>query len=67
MSSPPNAKVLLAAVLAAVLAAGFFPLPGVFVDTVTGPFKQPIAAIVVEILYWVGYPISLNGVVLTIG
>jgi len=43
------------------------PLPGIIVDAVTGPLKNWISAIVVEILYRVGYPISRNGVVLTIG
>ena len=43
------------------------PLPGILVDAVTGPLKQWISVIVVELLYDVGYPISRNGVVLTIG
>ena len=43
------------------------PLPGIFVDTVTGPLKQWISAIVVELLYDVGYPISRSGVILSIG
>jgi exosortase B len=43
------------------------PLPGIIVDAVTGPLKQWISVIVVELLYDVGYPISRNGVVLTIG
>ena len=43
------------------------PLPGIIVDAVTGPLKSWISAIVVEILYWVGYPISRSGVVLTVG
>jgi exosortase len=43
------------------------PLPGFLVDAITGPLKQWISAIVVELLYRVGYPISRNGVVLTIG
>jgi exosortase B len=43
------------------------PLPGIIVDAVTGPLKNWISAIVVEILYRVGYPISRNGVVLNIG
>lgn len=43
------------------------PLPGIIVDAVTGPLKSWISAIVVEVLYAVGYPISRNGVVLTIG
>jgi exosortase B len=43
------------------------PLPGIFVDTVTGPLKQWISAIVVELLYRVGYPISRDGVIIYIG
>jgi len=43
------------------------PLPGTFVDQITGPLKQWISVIVVELLYRVGYPISRNGVVLEIG
>jgi exosortase B len=43
------------------------PLPGILVDAITGPLKQWISAIVVELLYHVGYPISRSGVVLTIG
>jgi exosortase B len=43
------------------------PLPGVLVDAITGPLKQWISAIVVEMLYHVGYPISRSGVMLTIG
>jgi exosortase len=37
------------------------------VDSITGPLKHWISVIVVELLYNVGYPISRNGVVLTIG
>ena len=33
------------------------PLPGILVDAITGPLKQWISAIVVELLYDVGYPI----------
>ncbi len=43
------------------------PLPGVFVDSLTGPLKQWISAIVVDCLYRVGYPISRTGVVISIG
>jgi exosortase B len=43
------------------------PLPGLLVDTITGPLKQWISVIVVELLYDIGYPISRNGVILTIG
>ena len=43
------------------------PLPGIFVDAVTQPLKQWISVIVVELLYQVGYPISRNGVIISIG
>ena len=43
------------------------PLPGMLVDAITGPLKQWISVIVVELLYPVGYPIARTGVVLTIG
>ena len=43
------------------------PLPSVVVDAITGPLKQWISVIVVEVLYEVGYPISRNGVVISIG
>jgi exosortase B len=43
------------------------PLPGIIVDAITGPLKGWISAIVVELLYAVGYPIARTGVVLTIG
>jgi exosortase B len=43
------------------------PLPGIFVDTVTGPLKQWISAIVVELLYHLGYPIARSGVMIFVG
>jgi exosortase B len=43
------------------------PLPGTFVDAITGPLKQWISVIVVEVLYSVGYPIARTGVMLTVG
>jgi len=43
------------------------PLPQLLVDAITGPLKQWISVIVVELLYHVGYPISRSGVTLTIG
>jgi exosortase B len=43
------------------------PLPSPLVDAMTGPLKQWISVIVVELLYHVGYPISRNGVIITIG
>jgi exosortase len=43
------------------------PLPGIFVDAVTGPLKQYVSAIAEQLLYVAGYPIARSGVVLTIG
>jgi len=43
------------------------PLPGVFVDAVTGPLKQWISIIAENSLYAAGYPIARNGVMLSIG
>ena len=43
------------------------PLPGFFVDALTGPLKQHVSVIAEQILYAAGYPIARNGVMLTIG
>jgi exosortase B len=43
------------------------PLPASLVDVITGPLKNWISVIVVDILYWIGYPISRTGVMITIG
>ncbi|HUP08738.1 MAG TPA: exosortase B [Caldimonas sp.] len=43
------------------------PLPGVLVDAITGPLKQWISTIVVNLLYAVGYPIAQSGVIISIG
>ena len=43
------------------------PLPGIFVDAVTGPLKQGVSQIAAQILYAVGYPIARSGVIITIG
>jgi len=43
------------------------PLPGIVVDALTGPLKQWISLIVVEVLRAVGYPIARAGVMITIG
>jgi exosortase B len=43
------------------------PLPGVFVDAVTGPLKQWVSMIVENVLYGVGYPIARTGVIISIG
>jgi exosortase B len=43
------------------------PLPGVLVDSLTGPLKQWISLIVVEVLRSLGLPIARTGVTITIG
>jgi exosortase B len=43
------------------------PLPGIFVDAVTGPLKQYVSTIAEDILYAAGYPVARSGVVLTVG
>lgn len=43
------------------------PLPGTVVDAVTGPLKQWISYIVVDVLHSLGYPIARAGVTITIG
>jgi len=43
------------------------PLPGIFVDAVTGPLKQHVSEIAEQLLYVSGYPIARSGVMLTIG
>ena len=43
------------------------PLPGAVVDTVTMPMKMAVSYMAEQILYWAGYPIGRNGVMLQIG
>ena len=43
------------------------PLPGTFVDAITAPLKSWISVIVVDLLYYAGYPIARAGVMITIG
>jgi exosortase B len=43
------------------------PLPGVVVDTVTMPMKMAVSYAAEHVLFWAGYPIGRNGVVLQIG
>jgi len=43
------------------------PLPGFFVDAVTGPLKNYISVIAEQVLYAAGYPIARSGVILTVG
>jgi exosortase B len=43
------------------------PLPGIFVDAVTGPLKTEISELVEQLLYVAGYPVGRSGVALTVG
>lgn len=43
------------------------PLPGVVVDAVTMPMKMAVSYVAEHVLFWVGYPIGRNGVILQIG
>lgn len=43
------------------------PLPGMLVDIITGALKQQVSAVAENLLYYAGYPIARNGVVLSIG
>ncbi|MCL4472147.1 MAG: exosortase B [Sulfuricella sp.] len=43
------------------------PLPGFVVDAATGPLKQYISVLAENVLYFFGYPIARNGVILTVG
>jgi len=43
------------------------PLPGTFVDALTGPLKQSVSEFAESALFAAGYPIGRSGVVLTIG
>lgn len=43
------------------------PLPGALVIMLTMPMKMAVSYVTEHILYWVGYPIARNGVILQIG
>jgi exosortase B len=43
------------------------PLPGTFVDALTGPLKSQVSQIAEQLLYAAGYPVARNGVTLTVG
>ncbi len=43
------------------------PLPGSFVDALTGPLKQHVSVIAEHVLYAAGYPVARSGVLITIG
>jgi exosortase B len=43
------------------------PLPGSVVDALTQPMKIAVSYATEHILYWMGYPIARNGVILQIG
>jgi exosortase B len=58
---------LRAAAFALLFLAFMVPLPGIFVDTVTGTLKVWVSVAVEEILFLAGLPIARSGVVLTLG
>lgn len=43
------------------------PLPGFVIETLTGPLKNQVSILAENFLYWCGYPVARNGVVLSIG
>lgn len=43
------------------------PLPGSLVSVLTMPMKMAVSYVTEHILYWAGYPIARNGVVLQVG
>jgi len=43
------------------------PLPAFMIESLTGPLKSQVSILAENILYWFGYPIARNGVVLSIG
>lgn len=43
------------------------PLPGTVVSMLTMPMKMAVSYVTENILYWAGYPIARNGVILQIG
>ena len=43
------------------------PLPGTLVTMLTMPMKMAVSYVTESILYWAGYPIARNGVILQIG
>ena len=43
------------------------PVPGFFVDMLTGPLKHYVSVIVDDVLYSAGYPVARNGVIISIG
>jgi exosortase B len=43
------------------------PLPGAVVDTLTMPMKMAVSYVAEHVLFWAGYPIGRNGVILQIG
>ena len=47
--------------------AFLIPLPGIFVDALTGPLKREVSEIAEQLLYAAGYPVARNGVMLTVG
>ena len=50
-----------------VFVAFMVPLPGAFVDALTGPLKQQVSEISEQLLHAAGYPVARSGVLMTIG
>ncbi len=43
------------------------PFPGSLLDPILLPLKQYVSIVVDQLLYWAGYPIARNGVILSVG
>ncbi len=43
------------------------PLPGFVIDGATRALKQEVSVIVEHLLYWLGYPVAREGVILSVG
>ena len=43
------------------------PLPQFVIESLTGPLKQNVSVLAENTMYWLGYPIARDGVVLSIG
>ena len=62
-----GAYALRAAAFPLLFLAFLIPLPGIFVDAITGTLKQWVSLVVEEILFRGGLPVARSGVVLTLG
>ena len=62
-----GARALRAVAFPLLFLAFMVPLPGVFVDSLTGTLKEGVSFAVAEILYAAGLPVARSGVLLTLG